>query len=269
MKDDLNLLPALCGAKRCNTLQLQWFAEGGAGAAESGDASPGQAAAAPVQEPESPGSDEAAKKNAAFEKLIRGEYKEQFSARTQRIIDQRFKQSRGAQQLAKDLARQYGLAPDDYTGIARAAQDSRTADADARREKAQSLEAEYREAGAKQICARWQQEGEELARAYPDFVMQRELTNPVFADLLRAGVPLRTAYEACHLDEILGGAMQFAADKAAAAAQTRAAALARRPQENGVRPSAGSVMQPDVNALTLAQREQIERRVARGERIRF
>ena len=148
-------------------------------------------------------------------------------------------------------------------------QENRQADADARREKVQSLEKEYREASAKQICAQWQKEGEDLRGQYPDFVMQRELTNPVFADLLRAGVPLRTAYEACHLDEILGGAMQFAADKAAAAAQTRAAALAQRPLENGVRPSAGSVMQPDVNALTLAQREQIERRVARGERIRF
>ena len=39
-------------------------------------------------------------KEAAFEKLIRGEYKEQCAARTQRIIDQRFKKEKQAEQAA-------------------------------------------------------------------------------------------------------------------------------------------------------------------------
>ena len=34
-------------------------------------------------------------------------------------------------------------------------------------------------------------------------------------------------------------------------------------------PGAGAVLKTDVNSLTRAQREQIERRVAHGERIRF
>lgn len=273
MKNEYSLLPALCSAKRCYTLQLQQFADGGADAgADSGEySSTGRDAAAQGQKLAVAGKVEGSgrDKTAEFEKLIRGQYKDQFAARTQRIIDQRFRESRGAQELAKTLADHYGLTADDYKGIEQAAVQRSKVDADARREKVESMVQQYRERSAEQIYAQWQEEGRALQQQYPDFVMERELTDDTFTRLLRAGVPLRTAYEARHLDELLGGAMQYAADKAAAAAEMRVAARAARPAENGVTPSASSVMQPDVNALTLAQREQIERRVARGERIRF
>lgn len=272
MKNEYSLLPALCSAKRCYTLQLQQFAEGGAAAADAGETnSNGRDAAAQGQQMPAAGKANGSgqDKSAEFEKLIRGQYKEQFAARTQRIIDQRFRESRGAQELAKTLAGHYGLTEGDYKGIEQAAVQHSKEDADARREKAQALMQQYRERSAEQIYAQWQEESQELQQMYPNFVMERELTDDTFTRLLRAGVPLRTAYEARHLDELLGGAMQYAADRAAAAAEMRATARAVRPAENGVTPSASSVMQPDVNALTLAQREQIERRVARGERIRF
>ena len=272
MKSEPTKLPAFRQAKRCHTLQLQWFADGGDGAADSSGANEtGRDAAAPGQKLEISGKAEEAgeDKDSEFEKLIRGQYKEQFAARTQRIINQRFRESRGAQDLAKTLADQYGLEANDYKGIAQAVKDQRLADAEQRRQKAEQLAQQYREDSAQQIYDQWQEEGRMLAEEYPTFCMEEELTDDAFVKLLCAGIPLRTAYEARHLDEILGGAMQYAADKAAAAAELRAAARGARPAENGTTPSAGSVMQTNVNALTLAQREQIERRVAKGERIRF
>lgn len=272
MRSEPTMLPAFRQAKRCHTLQLQWFAEGGDGAADSSGANDtGRDAAAPGQKLAVSGkaADSEADKASEFEKLIRGQYKDQFAARTQRIIDQRFRESRGAQDLAKALADHYGLEAGDYKGIEQAVKEQNAADAKQRREKAEAFAQQYREDSAQQIYEQWQEEGRMLAEEYPEFCMEEELTDDTFTKLLCAGVPLRTAYEARHLDEILGGAMQYAADKAAAAAELRAAARGARPAENGTTPSASSVMQTNVNALTLAQREQIERRVAKGERIRF
>ena len=56
---------------------------------------------------------------------------------------------------------------------------------------------------------------------------------------------------------------------AAAGVAARIADRANRPAENGATPRAGAVLRPDVNKLTRAQREQIARRVAHGETIRF
>lgn len=274
MKAEYSLLPAFCYAKRCNILNLQWFAEGGADAGagtDSGESDNGRDAAAQGQKTMTPEKNASAEpdKAAEFEKLIRGQYKEQFTARTQRIIDQRFKESRGAQELVKTLAKHYGLTENDYKGIEQAVVQHGMADSDARREKVESFLQQRRESRASEIHDQWIEESHSLRERYPSFVLEQELSDDTFIRMLRAGIPLRTAYEARHLEELLGGAMQYAADKAAAAAQVRAAARAMRPAENGVTPSASSVMQPDVNALTLAQREQIERRVAKGERIRF
>lgn len=274
MQAEYVLLPAFCYAKRCNILDLQWFADDGTDAGAdtfSGEGDVGRDAAAQGQKTTiaEKGNNADTEKTAEFEKLIRGQYKEQFTARTQRIIDQRFKESRGAQELTKTLAKHYGLKENDYKGIEQAVVQHSEMDAGARRDKVQSFLLKQRESRANEIYDQWMAESENLRERYPAFVLEQELSDDTFTRMLRVGVPLRTAYEARHLDELLGGAMQYAADKAAAAAQVRAVTRAARPAENGVKPSASSVMQPDVNALTLAQREQIERRVAKGERIRF
>lgn len=119
------------------------------------------------------------------------------------------------------------------------------------------------------LCAGWLREGDELKRIYPGFDLKTELRSPDFVRLMKSGVSLRAAYQATHMDELLGGAMQYAADKAAAAAAARMAERARRPAENGARPQAGAVFHTDVARLSRAQREEIERRAARGERILF
>lgn len=113
----------------------------------------------------------------------------------------------------------------------------------------------------------WLRECGEVQRSYPGFDLAAELADPDFARLLRSGVTVRTAYQARHLDELLGGAMQYAATRAAESAAARYAARAARPDENGARPAAGAVVRPDVARMTPAQRAEMERRAVRGETI--
>ena len=280
-------------------------------------------------------------KEAAFEKLIRGEYKEQFAARTQSIINQRFRESKT--QAARSeresgllgrIAARWGVPAGDLDALEQALQaqdgpggaagaekagpgasdaarpDGRAlqnaakaqpgADKDSPAQPAPAAEnaenpenspenseerlhmlesenarlrgAQQRRAAedaAEAICRGWQQDGDALRETYPSFALEAEVKNPDFARLLKAGVSVRTAYESCHLQELLGGAMQYTADKVAEGMAARMDARARRPAENGMNGGAGAVFKTDVGSLSRADREEIERRVQHGEKIRF
>ena len=280
-------------------------------------------------------------KNAAFERLIRGEYKEQFAARTQSIINQRFRESKT--QAARSeresgllgrIAARWGVPAGDLDALEQALQaqdgpggaagaekagpgasdaarpDGRAlqnaakaqpgADKDSPAQPAPAAEnaenpenspenseerlhmlesenarlrgAQQRRAAedaAEAICRGWQQDGDALRETYPSFALEAEVKNPDFARLLKAGVSVRTAYESCHLQELLGGAMQYTADKVAEGMAARMDARARRPAENGMNGGAGAVFKTDVGSLSRADREEIERRVQHGEKIRF
>ena len=219
-------------------------------------------------------------KEAAFEKLIRGEYKEQCAARTQRIIDQRFKKEKQAEQAAageKGAAGGAGRQAADaapQTPDEPRAEPTETAGGKPGAESTEMRPDERREAGAEEaetehILHNWIREGRELAKVYPDFSLEKAVDDPDFTRLLKGGVSVRRAYEACNLDTILGGAMQYTADRVAEGMAARAAARAARPAENGTTPLAGAILKTDVNSLTRADRDEIERRVAHGERIRF
>ena len=126
-----------------------------------------------------------------------------------------------------------------------------------------------RQKGIQQIQAKWNQESEEAKRFYPNFDFSAETQNPDFIDLLKAGVSVKTAYEVVHKDDIIGGAMQFTAQEVRQKVVNDIQARGKRPTENGVSSQAGVVTKKDVNSLTKKDREEIERRVMRGERISF
>ncbi len=237
-----------------------------------------------------------ADKNADFEKMIRGEYKEQFAARAQNMINQRFKEtkqleakSQTADALMSRLAKRYGVNANDTAAILRAAEadesytekeaNTRGLSVDEMR-RVKQLESEnaqlrssaqQREAkdAAQKLYRTWMTDGEKLKQVYPDFDLKTEVKNPAFAQLIKSGVPLRKAYEANHLEQILGGAMQYTADQVAKGMAARIADRSSRPAENGTTPHAGAVVKPDVAGLSRADREEIERRVMRGEQILF
>ena len=125
-------------------------------------------------------------------------------------------------------------------------------------------------AEADRIYSGWVAESETLKQIYPSFDLQRELANQEFASLLRTpGISVRTAYEVIHRDEIIPGVMQVTADKTKEQIAKSIASNARRPVENGNSGQAAAITKSDVTQLTKADRAEIARRVARGEKITF
>jgi hypothetical protein len=104
---------------------------------------------------------------------------------------------------------------------------------------------------------------------YPSFDLRAEMQNPQFVDLLRNNVPVRTAYEVIHKDDIIAGAMQFAAKTAEQKVTNKVIANGARPAENGNSSQGATVVKSDVSQLSKADRQEIIRRVQRGEKIRF
>ena len=79
----------------------------------------------------------------------------------------------------------------------------------------------------------------------------------------------KKAYEVAHLDTIKGGIAQQTAAKTERAVVENIRAKGNRPAENGVGSGSGITVKNDVSKLSRQDRQEIARRVARGENIRF
>ena len=187
------------------------------------------------------------------------------------------------------LAQRYSLKADDYDGIAAALNDDQKLYEEAAGEagmdekqfmRVQQLEREnarYQRQQAAlaqrrqmdQAYPRLMQEADGVKAQYPAFDLNAEMQDPDFVRLLRAQVPLKTIYEVRHQDEILGGAMQYTAQKVAAKVAAGVSAIRGRPAENGAAASGASCARFDVEHSTKVQRMALIRRAANGERIEF
>ena len=134
--------------------------------------------------------------------------------------------------------------------------------------KRQMQEKETRE-NANKLYASWMEQSEKTKAVYPTFDLQAEMQNPRFVDLLRSNVDVRTAYEVLHKDEIIPAAMQFTAKTVEQKLTNKIIANGARPAENGTTSQSAAVVKSDVSQLSKADRQEIIRRVARGEKIRF
>ena len=304
-------------------LSLQLFAEGaggtGAGAGDGGTAQ-GQgvteAAALPqtkgaksnplanvkygIQEESAPAAEvqTAAQpdRNAVFEQLIKGEYKDLYDAKVQDTIQKRLKSSN--ETVAKFnalsptielLAKKYGVDATDIEGLNKAiSEDDSYYEQEAlergmsvkdlkefkriEREnadfKAQMQEAQRQENG-KKLYAAWMQQADEAKKVYPSFDLRAEMNNPKFVDLLKSNIDVRTAYEVLHKDEIIPAAMQFTAQAVESKLAKKIASNGARPSENGMSSQSAAVVKSDVSQLSKEDRAEIIRRVQRGEKIRF
>lgn len=224
------------------------------------------------------------------------EFKDFYTEDTQRIINQRFKETRGLQEQLEavspviDLLRQrYGIEDGDMDALMQA-MDSDTgyweqAAEDAgmtveqykefqkmERELGQAREQLRRQRGQQQANAqmqRWYSEGQALKQLYPSFDLQRESQNPQFLSLLRAGTPVQTAYEVVHMDEIKQGVAQSTAKAAEQQITSNIRARGQRPAETGTTAQAAFQVKDDVSKLTKKDRAEIAKRAARGETISF
>ena len=284
------------------TLNLQLFAEGGSGDGGTGSAgATGEIGTAAVSQTSITDADGTTATNidreAEFEKLIKGEYKDLYDARMQDTIKNRLKGQKETvdkyEALAptlETLAKKYGVDASDINALNKAIEEDDAYYEEEALEKGVTVEqlkqfkkmerenAELKklrdeqnaQKAAEQKVAGWMEESKQVKAIYPQFDLKSELQNPKFVDLLRVpGVDVRTAYELTHKDEIIAGAMQFTAKTVEKKIADKIAANGARPTENGLNSQSASLTKSDVSQLSKADILDIQRRVARGEKISF
>ena len=166
----------------------------------------------------------------SFESLIHGQYKAEFDARVQKILDGRL---RGLRQENEKLRREKTL----------------------------------RQESVRQAFSRLGEEEAAVQAVYPTFEWRKEIQNPTFGRLVAAGIDARTAYEVVHREEVLKNAMSYAARRAKEQTSRAIASGAVRVRENGGRNV--TVTRNDPKGLTSEELANIRKRVFDGEKIRF
>ena len=235
-------------------------------------------------------------RNARFEALIKGEFKDLYDARMQDTIQKRLKGTKetvdkynALSPTLEMLGKKYGVDATDIEALNKAIEEDDSyyeeealeknisvqqlkeikkmerENADLKRQMAE----QSRQENANKLYARWMQESEATKAVYPSFNLQVEMQNPRFTDLLRNNVDVRTAYEVLHKDEIIPAAMQFTAKTVEQKLTNKIIANGARPTENGNSSQASTVVKSDVSQLSKADRAEIIRRVQRGEKIKF
>lgn len=201
-----------------------------------------------------------------FNDLVNGRFKEQFSKRTQAIIDKRFKATKEleafkdkAQPILGALYEKYEIDNGDIEALGQAMADEK--------EKSQ------RDLAGKSLRKKigsWINQSRELQKTMPDFDLRAELrADPMFGNLLLSGLPLKTAYETIHHNEILNGAVAYTADKVRRQVVQGIEARGMRPVENGVSSEGAIVTSVDVNSLTSQDILKILKQVENGANITF
>ena len=304
-------------------LSLQLFADGGSAGAGAGDGGTAEgqgvtaAAALPqkgvksnplanvkygIQEEAAPAAGVQTEtvaqpdRNAEFEKLIKGEYKDLYDARVQDTVQKRLKGTKetvdkynALTPTLELLANKYGVDATDIEALTKAISDDDTYYEQEAMEKGMSvqqlkeikkmerenaalkaqMEEAQRQENGKKLYAAWMQQADEAKKVYPSFDLRTEMNNPKFVDLLRSNIDVRTAYEVLHKDEIIPAAMQFTAKTVEQKLTNKIIANGARPSENGMSAQSAAVVKSDVSQLSKADRAEIIRRVQRGEKIRF
>ena len=234
--------------------------------------------------------------NAEFEGLIKGKYKDQYDARVQDTIQKRLKGSKetvdkfnALSPTLELLASKYGVDATDIEALNKAIEEDDSyyeqealekgmtvkdlkkvkamerENADLKRQ----MEEAQRQENGRKLYSEWMQQAEATKQVYPSFDIRAEMNNPKFVDLLRSNIDVRTAYEVLHKDDIIRGAMQFTAKTVESKLAKKIASNSARPTENGMSSQSAAVVKSDVSQLSKADRQEIIRRVQRGEKIRF
>lgn len=276
---------------------------GGAPAAGQNDAAPArpQSARNPLAGvqygiQEGGANDVSGDRKSQFDALIKGEYKDLYEAQIQDVIQKRLKGTNETVQKYKSLepvmdllGKKYGIDAGNAEALAKAIEEDETYYEDEALERGLSVQqvkelrkierenSQLREQMRKQkvqqqtdaILADWYKQAETVKTVYPAFDLQGELQNEQFRTLLTSGVPVQTAFEVIHKDEIMPAAMQYTAQKITEKVANNIRSGMNRPQEGAMGSRSSVVVKSDVSQLTRADRDEIERRVRRGEKIRF
>ncbi len=243
---------------------------------------------------------ESEKKSAAeFEELISGKYKKQFSEKVQAILSRRLKEVKDLKEKAQEnaaivdmLMKKFNIEDGDTQKLERmidenmnfAEKKTDTENRDFAENNTgmkhielikrliaennflkRDRETNMRSMEAKNRAQQWRMQAEETKRLYPEFDFERELSNPEFCRLLKAGVSVKSAYEVLNIDTILDSNSRNAEKKVVDSIRYKK----NRPVENGSEPNGGILLSNNIGKLTKKQRAELARRAAGGERIEF
>lgn len=244
----------------------------------------------------------------SFDRLIKGRYKDDFNDAVQKIVKQRLSKSKADTDFVnkigpmiqllgrnygldiddirkanldeltqhvmddnrfyEELASQMGLSEDQAKRVYRTEQRNKQLEA---QEAERTAEEERRQAFAHIIA-----QADVVKKTYPQFDLDQEMSNVEFVKMVMPnsqgglGIPVETAYYALHKDELQQGAMQYAVQRTAEQITDSIRSGAQRPKEAGLSSNAGSgSLTVNPRNLSAAQREEIRKRVARGEKISF
>ena len=119
--------------------------------------------------------------------------------------------------------------------------------------------------------AEWSAQAESAKAVYPNLDLNGEMQNKDFFDLVNRGVDVKTAFEVIHKDEIINGAVSVTAQRTAQAVQQQTVNNIRtkglRPNESAGSAQSGFVPKTDPSKWTKKDRQEIERRVMKGDKI--
>lgn len=236
-------------------------------------------------------------RSAAFESMIKGEFKDEFDNRVQQIMSKRFKNMDGlkaqvsaAQPIMEMLASKYGVDPADTKALAKAIEDDESLYEQEAMDRgitveqlkhvkklerenammAKEIQEQENRANGEKLYAKWLDQAEQFKEDYGlDFDLGAECQNPDFLNLLSNGISVEDAYMAIHHKEVIGNAMATTAAVMKQKVASNVASRSGRPSENGLKAQPATVVKSDVHSLTKEDRAEIARRVAAGELIRF
>ena len=240
-------------------------------------------------------------KRKAFGELVRGEYSDIFNEVMQQAIikaGEAVHADPKAAALRQALSEAYGIDGEDVDGLIEAVKNGKVKDdayyeelaqqrgvsvktareldkmeSDLRRANDQNakLQAAQQEAArqqrAAQIRAQWETQAAQLKAQYPDFDLGEVLANEQVGELMRRGVSLPDAYRAAYFNHIMEQATARTAQTVEQGVTARIQQRAARPGENGTRPGGAVTTKFDISNTTRRQREELERRARRGEKI--
>lgn len=235
-------------------------------------------------------------RNAEFDKLIKGEYKDLYDARVQEIIQKRLKSTKETVEkynsltpMLEMLARKYGVDASDTEALSKAIEEDDSYYEEEALEKGVTVEqlknykkmerenAEFkrqmeekkRQDKAEKMYATWMEQAEKAKQTFPSLNLEVESQNPQFRDLLLKGIDVGNAYYLVHKDDIIPAAMQYTAKAVEQKVVNKVIANGTRPVENGLNSQSSAQVKSDVSQLSRADIAEINRRVARGDKISF
>lgn len=227
-----------------------------------------------------------------FDEMISGTYKEQYEGRIRKLMSENAKAQKAQKQQLDDanavlqlIGSRYGITNGTPQDIMKALENDNAYWEDAAAKEGLSVD-QYKymkkiesqnllfqeqaenlkkERDQQRMFAKWDSEADNLKQYYPKFNLRMEMQDPNFQRLLGAGIDMKTIYEVLHKDEIMGGAMQYTAQKVAKKQIDAIRSNQSRPTEAAAQSGSGFRFTKDVSKMSDEEILEYGRKVKRGE----